>query len=96
MANPSIEKISISLPAEQVRSMQQAVQSGRYATTSEVVREALRAWEDKEFLRLRQVDEIRRLLAEADASGPPAALDIEEVIAEAKRRHAAKKQNGDL
>lgn len=40
-----VEKISVSLPADMVKAVNSAVDSGSYATVSEVVREALRKWE---------------------------------------------------
>ena len=42
MAN--VEKLSIALTPEMVVLVRDAVESGEYATTSEVVREALREW----------------------------------------------------
>ncbi|MFX9089501.1 ribbon-helix-helix domain-containing protein, partial [Acinetobacter baumannii] len=39
-----VEKISIALTDELLATVQQAVASGDYASTSEVVREALREW----------------------------------------------------
>jgi len=40
MAN--VEKLSIALSTDMVRSIQDAVDSGDYATTSEVIRDAVR------------------------------------------------------
>lgn len=45
MAN--IEKISISLPRDMVDDIKDAVEIGSYATASEVVRDAVRAWQKK-------------------------------------------------
>jgi antitoxin ParD1/3/4 len=42
-----VEKISVSLPAEMVKAVNKAVDSGNYATVSEVVRTALRMWEQE-------------------------------------------------
>jgi uncharacterized protein len=41
---PSIEKVSIALPSEMLAMVKQAVEGGDYASSSEVVREALREW----------------------------------------------------
>ena len=43
-----VQKISIALPKEMVADIRYAVDSGRYATASEVIREAVREWKDKE------------------------------------------------
>ncbi len=39
---PDVQKISIALTAEQVAALKAAVDAGEYATTSEVVRDAIR------------------------------------------------------
>ena len=41
---PNVEKISIALPPEMVAVLRQAVETGEYASSSEVVRDALRDW----------------------------------------------------
>jgi putative addiction module CopG family antidote len=41
---PSIEKVSIALPSYMLAMVKQAVEGGDYASSSEVVREALREW----------------------------------------------------
>lgn len=38
------EKLSITLPPEMVAAIKERVNSGRYASTSEVLREAMRSW----------------------------------------------------
>ena len=43
-------KISISLTDSQLQLVEQAVQSGDYASSSEVVREALREWKARRVL----------------------------------------------
>lgn len=47
---PSVEKLSITLPAEMVSAIKKRVQTGAYASTSEVLRDAVRNW-------MRQEDE---------------------------------------
>ena len=39
-----VEKLSITLPAEMVEAIKSRVQAGSYASTSEVLREAMRTW----------------------------------------------------
>jgi antitoxin ParD1/3/4 len=46
MAN--VEKLSIALTAEMAAMVRQAVESGEYASSSEVVRDALRDWKVKQ------------------------------------------------
>jgi len=39
---PEIQKVSIALTGEQIGALKAAVETGEYATTSEIVREAIR------------------------------------------------------
>ena len=45
------------------------VETGEYATTSEIVREALRGWADKQDRRKVQLDQLRAMIAEGE-DGP--------------------------
>lgn len=42
------EKLSITLPAEMVKVIREKVTQGSYASNSEVIREALRGWMERE------------------------------------------------
>ena len=42
------EKLSISLPADMVRVIRAKVEGGTYASNSEVIREAVRGWMERE------------------------------------------------
>ena len=42
-----VQKISIALPKKMIADIRYAVYSGQYATTSEVIREAVREWRGK-------------------------------------------------
>jgi len=66
----SVEKISIALTPDLALLVQQAVESGGYASTSEVIREALRDWKLKRLLREQQIEEVRNLWQEGINSGP--------------------------
>jgi antitoxin ParD1/3/4 len=67
---PTVEKLSIALPPEMAALLREAVESGEYASASEVVRDALRAWKQKRKLETLELDEIRRLIREGTESGP--------------------------
>ena len=45
-----LERLTITLPAEMAAVVKSAVESGDYASTSEVVRAALRDWKTKRAL----------------------------------------------
>lgn len=62
---PSIEKISIALPSEMVAHLREAVKSGEYASSSEVVRDALREWTQKRSLHQQGLKELRRVWKQA-------------------------------
>lgn len=66
----TIDKISIAITREQHERIKAAVASGAYATTSEVIRDALRDWEHREELRRLECERIGRLWDEGIASGP--------------------------
>lgn len=93
-----VQKLSIALPKEMVADIRHAVDSGRYATTSEVIREAVREWRDKprelpERVRVPKTrEEFRKRLRDAIASldrgeGIPA----EKVFAELRARFSGSK-----
>ena len=69
-----VQKLSIALPKEMVADIRTAVDSGRYATASEVIREAVREWRDKprelpESVRVPKTkEEFRKRLQDAIAS----------------------------
>jgi antitoxin ParD1/3/4 len=92
---PDIRKVSVALTGEQVSSLRAAVDSGEYATTSEIVREALREWQ---FARELRQEDIRRLRAAWDdgkASGPAAPMDLAALRKEARKRVKQSSRTGN-
>lgn len=65
-----IDKISIAITREQHAKIKAAVERGDYASTSEVIRTALREWELKEEMRRLEGERIAKLWDEGIASGP--------------------------
>ena len=59
------EKISIALPPEMVAIVRSAVATGEYASSSEVIRDALRDWTYKRTIRQHGITELRQLWQEA-------------------------------
>jgi len=84
---PTIEKLSIALPPEMADLLREAVKSGEYASTSEVVRDALRAWKRKRAVEMLGIGELRQLVRDGMASGP--ALDAEAVLSRLESKYAA-------
>lgn len=83
---PSVEKISIALPPEMVSRVREAVESGEYASSSEVVREALRDWSRKRLPQANSIDDLRRIWKEAIADDSPG-LDPEPVFARLHKKY---------
>lgn len=67
--------MTISLSPQQATRIQQAVKTGDYASNSEVLRDALRLWEQREEIRAIEIANLRRAYADGVASGP--ARDVE-------------------
>lgn len=82
------EKISIALPPEMVSVIKGAVATGEYASSSEVVRDALRDWTHKRKLRQQGVDELRRLWQEALGDKSPG-VPADEVLDRLERKYQA-------
>lgn len=86
-----VEKISVALTDELLASVQGAVRSGDYASSSEVIREAIRQWKSRRTSDEQSAAAIRQLVAEADASGPSQPWEDAQVLKkrfrEAHKRH---------
>lgn len=80
--------ISISLTPELVSMIKARVESGRYASTSEVVREALRLLEAKDERRAEESARLRLAWTEGIRSDDAGLLDFADLRAEARRRLA--------
>jgi antitoxin ParD1/3/4 len=85
---PTVEKISVALPPEMVAQLREAVETGEYASSSEVVREALRDWRHKRQLQQNGIAELRQLWQVARAEKGPG-LDPGEVLDGLERKYQA-------
>jgi antitoxin ParD1/3/4 len=65
------EKLSITLPADMARMVRSKVEGGAYASNSEVIREALRLWQEREALKTQRLDEIRQQIADSISDPRP-------------------------
>jgi antitoxin ParD1/3/4 len=83
---PDVQKVSVALTGEQLAALRAAVETGEYATTSEIVREAVRDWQFKRELRQEDLRRLRQLWQEGKASGPAEPFDVERTIAAAQAR----------
>ena len=81
-----IRKISVALTGEQIAALKAVIETGEYATTSEIVREAIRDWQFKHELRQEDIKRLRQLWDEGKGSGPAESLDFRELRRERQQR----------
>jgi antitoxin ParD1/3/4 len=84
----AIERMTITMPAELANALRQTVAGGEYASTSEVVREALRDWARNRDTERRDLEALRAAIRTGLDSGP--GTPAEQVFAELRARYAAK------
>ena len=85
------EKLSISLPTDMAQMVRQQVESGSYASNSEVIRDALRLWHERAQERERRLESIRGALAEAAAdpvryTAAEVSLHFDQLLEKAEKR----------
>lgn len=83
----TVEKISIALTPDLALLVRNAVDNGYYASTSEVIREALRDWRNKQNLNEQKAQELRSLWQEGINSGSAGILNMAEIKQEARQRY---------
>jgi len=81
----TVEKISIALTPDLALLVRKAVDDGYYASTSEIVREALRDWKRKQNSDEQRTNELRSLWQEGINSGSAGMLDMAEIKREARK-----------
>lgn len=82
------EKISIALPPEMVAIVRNAVATGEYASSSEVIRDALRDWTFKRTLRQQGIAQLRQLWQEALHDKTPG-IAADDVLERLERKYQA-------
>jgi len=89
-----MERVTIALPTPMADSMRAAVDSGEYATTSEVIRDALRLWVSRRELRAREIAGLKVAWDQGKASGKPRPLDVQSIVTAAKAKGKAARKSG--
>jgi len=74
------ERITISVPAEMAAALRETVEGGEYASTSEVIREALRDWSRARDAERVELEEWKAMVRAGDESG--ASIPAKQVFAE--------------
>jgi antitoxin ParD1/3/4 len=85
---PGIEKVSIALPAEMLTLVHDAVDAGEYASTSEVVRDALREWTIRRTARQQGIADLRKLWGKAVKDKTPG-VSADAVMDRLERKYSA-------
>ena len=84
MKTSPMRTLTVSLTPQQATRLQNAVDTGDYASNSEIVREALRLWERQEEVRALELDQLRRAYTEGMASGEGRKIDPTALLRELK------------
>ena len=82
----TVEKLSIALTPKMAREVRMAVERGDYASSSEVIREALRDWRRKRAFQDQEIEELRRLWSEGVESGKGQYDSVEQIKKAARKR----------
>lgn len=85
----NIERMTVVVPQPMAAKIRAAVASGDYASTSEVVRDAMRLWSDRREFRDEELTALRNAWDAGKASGIAGPLDMKSIIAEARAEQAA-------
>lgn len=86
MANTA--SITASVSKDLLSDAEEAVSSGDYATTSQVVEDALKLWKNRREIHLRDAEVLRARFDKGLASGDAGVLDIPTMIAQERERKA--------
>lgn len=89
MAN--VERVTVTVSSDQAALLRDTVEHGEYASTSEIVREALRDWTRKRDHDRRDLEALRQLIREGDESGP--GIPASEVLAELRHLIAERRSS---
>ncbi len=89
----TIERMTITMPADMAAVVKGAVEGGDYASTSEVIREALRDWKSKRAVQLHELEalkaDIDKGLADV-AAGRVRDFDADRIIERGRKLLAAR------
>ena len=84
---PDVQKVSVALTGEQIGALKAAIATGEYATSSEIVREAIRDWQFKRELRQEDLKRLRQLWDQGKTSAATP-VDFAAARQEARQRLA--------
>jgi len=85
----NIERMTVVVPEPMAAKIRAAVATGDYASTSEVVRDAMRLWSDRREFRRDELEALRNAWDAGKASGIAGPLDMKSIIREARAEQSA-------
>lgn len=88
MRMAKIERVTITMPTEMASAVRDAVEQGGYASTSEVVREALRDWSAKRTAQQRELAALKADIAQGLAdleAGRTMPVDAQRIAARGRK-----------
>lgn len=80
-------KLSVTIPDKQAASVRKAVKNGAYASTSEVIRDAIKAWQRQQA---EEIEYLRKAWKEGIESGPAVEWNLQKFLAEMHAKQAKK------
>ena len=89
----NVEKLSIALTPEMAAVVRTSVQNGEYASSSEIVREALRDWKLKRQIQHHELEILRSQWQEGLESGVGQLSSMDAIKAEARKRLASQSKH---
>jgi len=92
---PQTETLSVALPAEIIAEVRESVEAGEYASSNELVREALQEWSVRRHLEIADVAALRNALEEVD-SPDTVYLPMDEVFDRLEAKYKALAQEASL
>lgn len=81
-----IERLSIALPGPMADQVREAVEAGEYASTSEVVRDALRLWHSRRQLHQIDIDKLRDAWDAGKTSGMAGPLKMKAIVQDERKK----------
>jgi antitoxin ParD1/3/4 len=90
MKQQAMKTLTVSLSQQQVTRLHVAVESGQYASNSEVVRDALRLWEQREEMRNLEIARLKGAYDEGVASGEGRQINPKTFLSEMNAEMAAR------
>ena len=92
-----IERLTITLPAEMAATVKEAVEGGDYASSSEVIREALREWKLRRAFQMQELEALRADLQKGlddIAAGRTKPFDVDDIIRRGEERLKSRLKSG--